>query len=184
MSNGEKLTQDELDDFARSLGFEKDTDGQHNYTNGRIQLRDLHNENVIRTKAGNIRVIDNVMRFSDSAVRTADDILFDIERATDDISGSTMPMPQQLAGEIKPGENITDYAVRLNTIMNGYSQERMQQLRDTVSRNTEKGGRWLARQFITAKKTVSGNRNRFFRHILTRGPIFCLLVWKPTQSSR
>ena len=62
--NDIKLSQLEINQFALKIGFKKDTEGNHNYTNGNIKLRDLHNENIMMDHWGNIRVIDNIIRLT------------------------------------------------------------------------------------------------------------------------
>lgn len=63
-SNDIKLSQLEINQFALKIGFKKDTEGNHNYTNGNIKLRDLHNENIMMDHWGNVRVIDNIIRLT------------------------------------------------------------------------------------------------------------------------
>ena len=60
------LTQDQVDIYADSLGFTptKNEEVLHNFQNDETLLRDFHEENVLRTKEGNLVVIDSIMRLN------------------------------------------------------------------------------------------------------------------------
>ncbi len=63
--DGERLTQEEIDEFVEKLGFEKENDGfRGHYKNDQTLLHDLHTGNVLRTPEGNIDVIDDIIRFN------------------------------------------------------------------------------------------------------------------------
>lgn len=74
------------------------------------------------------------------------DIRFSIDGG---VEGSVAPeaLPQELVENIAPSESITDFAIRLNATMNGYTQERTQQMYDEVEKRMRKGGRWYAKLY-------------------------------------
>ena len=75
-----------------------------------------------------------------------DDIHFSIDGG---VEGSVAPeaLPQELVENIAPSESITDFAIRLNATMNGYTQERTQQMYDELEKRMRKGGRWYAKLY-------------------------------------
>ena len=75
-----------------------------------------------------------------------DDIHFSIDGG---VEGSVAPevLPQELVENIAPSESITDFAIRLNATINGYTQERTQQMYDELEKRMRKGGRWYAKLY-------------------------------------
>jgi hypothetical protein len=59
---GEKLTPDEIHDYLESIGFKK-TENDH-YTDGHTIVEDVHTGNAVKTKEGNIVIIDPIMRLN------------------------------------------------------------------------------------------------------------------------
>ncbi|MDD3405411.1 MAG: hypothetical protein EOM76_02495 [Sphingobacteriia bacterium] len=61
---GEKLSEPEIETFAKGLGFELRNARNWTYATPDIYLSDLHDENVIRTPDGHIAVIDADIRLN------------------------------------------------------------------------------------------------------------------------
>lgn len=74
---GTKPTHEQLVEFARSKGFEPSADGlDHNYKNDKVNLHDLHDENVIITPDGKLAAIDTTMSISkDRAAHTEHEVV-------------------------------------------------------------------------------------------------------------
>ncbi|MBR3097397.1 MAG: hypothetical protein IKH17_05860 [Bacteroidales bacterium] len=58
------MTDDEIADFAQKLGFKLVNPKNWTFATPEIYLSDLHDENVIRSKNGNIFVIDCDIRIN------------------------------------------------------------------------------------------------------------------------
>ena len=85
---------------------------------------------------------------------SADDIRFSIE--TDEEfenefgmeEAKSEPIPfENVVGTMKPDEGLREYASRMNAVMNGYSEERMQQIAELVNKRMERGGKWYAKLY-------------------------------------
>lgn len=85
---------------------------------------------------------------------TSDDIRFSIE--TDEEfenefgmeEAKNEPIPfENVVGKIQPDEGLREYALRMNAVMNGYSEERMQQIAELVNKRMERGGKWYAKLY-------------------------------------
>jgi hypothetical protein len=92
-------------------------------------------------------------RFKD-AIESADDIRFSIETDEEFESEFGMegaknePIPfENVVGKIQPDEGLREYALRMNAMMNGYSEERMQQVAELVNKRMERGGKWYAKLY-------------------------------------
>ena len=59
------LTQQEKDEYMKQFGFEPEANSEEhtNYTNGLYEVRDLHNQNIIRDGNGVVRAIDPVVKW-------------------------------------------------------------------------------------------------------------------------
>jgi hypothetical protein len=58
------------------------------------------------------------------------------------------PIPfENVVGTMKPDEGLREYALRMNAVMNGYSEERMQQIAELVNKRMERGGKWYAKLY-------------------------------------
>ena len=68
---GEKMTNEEIFDFAVSMGFRCINPKNWTYATSEIYLSDLHDENVIRSKEGNIFVVDCDIRINTPELRCA-----------------------------------------------------------------------------------------------------------------
>ena len=68
---GEKMTNEEIYDFAVSMGFRSINPKNWTYATPEIYLSDLHDENVIRSKEGNIFVVDCDIRINTPELRCA-----------------------------------------------------------------------------------------------------------------
>lgn len=62
---GERMTEKEIQEYVEKLGFRLTEPRSWTYSNGDIYLSDLHDENVLRDKDGNIIVIDADIRLND-----------------------------------------------------------------------------------------------------------------------
>lgn len=58
--NTQQASIEEIEDYMSSLGFKKITNSS--FTNGDITVSDLHPRNVLKSKQGNIYVIDDIIR--------------------------------------------------------------------------------------------------------------------------
>jgi hypothetical protein len=61
---GERMSEEEIEEFTQRIGFDLRRRGNWTYTNDDIYISDLHNENVLRTPAGNVAVIDADVRLN------------------------------------------------------------------------------------------------------------------------
>lgn len=66
---GSPLTEQEIDEFATSLGFELRNRRNWTYTTPFIYLSDLHDENLIKSESGSIYVIDCDIRLNTPDLR-------------------------------------------------------------------------------------------------------------------
>ena len=67
--HGSSMTDDEIEDFATAMGFELRNARNWTFATPEIYLSDLHDENVIRSKDGNIFVIDCDIRINTPSLR-------------------------------------------------------------------------------------------------------------------
>jgi len=61
---GERMEDAEIDKYAKSLGFNLINPKNWTYATPEIYLSDLHDENVIKSKKGNIFVVDCDIRIN------------------------------------------------------------------------------------------------------------------------
>ena len=61
---GSKLSESEIGDYASNMGFALKSAYSWTYLIPGIYISDLHDENVLRTKGGNIAVIDAELRLN------------------------------------------------------------------------------------------------------------------------
>ena len=67
--HGSSMTDTEIEDFATAMGFELRNARNWTFATPEIYLSDLHDENVIRSKDGNIFVIDCDIRINTPSLR-------------------------------------------------------------------------------------------------------------------